>query len=576
MDSFTGSRSKYKQSVLNALLPGASIQEPGRILTHVATGNETVVFNVGGTMFETYKSTLHSLPHSPLADDSFLRKHFRQEKGHYFFDRDPDVFCAILNYLRTGELHLPTKCCGPAVKTELEFWGIEEDEIEECCWTNYNSWTTTLDALRRLEQDRKVNMPGSQDDWPEVERSHSKVRELQIKFWNILHNPRSSLLANLYGYVSLTFVIISIFSFVAQTHEFFRVPSHHKAANLGSKATHPITHNTSSANVTAEAVVLNRQNITKGLTEVHPVLLGMDGACLVFFIAEFACRFFLSPRKLKMLAMPTTVIDLLALLPDIIEFSIRIFRHEKGQSTVDVITNMRLLRTFRIFRLMRHFPGLWILFYTLKASLRELLLLLLFVFVGMIFFASLIHYADDQTVFTSIPTACWWAVITMTTVGYGDMYPTTRWGYVVGTLTAICGVLVVGFTVPVLVNNFILYYQHTQCAFSRDRATKRRAHVNKQRRQCLEKRAQGLHERVPEVQMSVLKCFQNHHTANGQPGPSCNETCRSNKKTKKTVSQSVEDGTALLEDEAELSTRQNDATSSDTADLAKLLKLRVT
>ena len=42
------------------------------------------------------------------------------------------------------------------VQTEMEFWGIEEDEIEECCWTNYSAWTTTLDALRKLEKDRKV------------------------------------------------------------------------------------------------------------------------------------------------------------------------------------------------------------------------------------------------------------------------------------------------------------------------------------------------------------------------------------------------------------------------------------
>ena len=64
---------------------------------------------------------------------------------------------------------------------------------------------------------------------------------------------------------------------------------------------------------------------------------------------------------------------------------------------------------------MRHFPGLWILFYTLKASVKELLLLLLFLCVGMLFFASLIYYSDSRETFTSIPRACWWSIITMTT-----------------------------------------------------------------------------------------------------------------------------------------------------------------
>jgi voltage-gated potassium channel Kch len=58
--------------------------------------------------------------------------------------------------------------------------------------------------------------------------------------------------------------------------------------------------------------------------------------------------------------------------------------------------------------------------------------------------------------FTSIPYSFWWALITLTTVGYGDMYPVTEWGYVIGSLTAMFGLLMIGFSVPILVNNFII------------------------------------------------------------------------------------------------------------------------
>ena len=104
---------------------------------------------------------------------------------------------------------------------------------------------------------------------------------------------------------------------------------------------------------------------------------------------------------------------------------------------------------------------------------QDLLLLLLFVLVGTLVFSSLVYYAEHEAqsdVFTSIPRCFWWAIVTMTTVGYGDMAPVTVWGCLVGPATAISGVLMIGFTVPVLVNNFVMYYQYTQsCKYRKQR-----------------------------------------------------------------------------------------------------------
>ncbi|KAL8621299.1 hypothetical protein ACOMHN_008124 [Nucella lapillus] len=464
-------RSRDHPNVLAALMPGSQITDPSRrILINTAPVNEIVKFNIGGTIFETYWSTLHKLPGSPLADEAFLQKHFQKDRKQYFFDRDPDVFGAILNYLRTGELHLPTKYCGPAVKTEMEFWGIEEDEIEECCWTSYSSWTTMLQALRKLERDRKVHLAGCSEE-AEMTSPGSKLYQLRVKGWALLNNPRSSIAAQIYSYISLAFVVVSIFSFVAQTHEFFRVPVN-TTAGTSAPGTETIS-GTDNGSVpytvptTNTSIGDNQAGNTE--EEVHPALTYIDAVGLAFFLLEFISRLVLAPRRAKLLLMPMTIMEMLALLPDLIEFSVLLFFPEhRNVTAVDVITFLRLLRVFRIFRLMRHFPGLWILFYTLKASVKELLLLMMFLCVGMLFFASLIYYTDDREVFPSIPSACWWSIITMTTVGYGDVSPTTGWGYVVGSMTAVCGVLVIGFTVPVLVNNFILYYQHTQSALNRE------------------------------------------------------------------------------------------------------------
>ncbi|CAH1800572.1 unnamed protein product [Owenia fusiformis] len=106
-----------------------------------------------------------------------------------------------------------------------------------------------------------------------------------------------------------------------------------------------------------------------------------------------------------------------------------------------------------------------VLHYTLVASLKEILLMLGLLFLGAITFASLVYFGElisgsDEILITSIPIGIWYALVTMTTVGYGDFYPKSIGGYIVGSGCVICGVLVIAFTVPVIVNNFMMFYAH--------------------------------------------------------------------------------------------------------------------
>jgi len=95
--------------------------------------------------------------------------------------------------------------------------------------------------------------------------------------------------------------------------------------------------------------------------------------------------------------------------------------------------------------------------------MRELGLLIFFLFICVVLFSSAIYFAEPPgsgsgSQFSSIPDAFWWAVVTMTTVGYGDMLPVTPWGKLVGSLCAIAGVLTIALPVPVIVSNFNYFY----------------------------------------------------------------------------------------------------------------------
>lgn len=185
------------RSKCNVNDPEDEHRSPYRHSVHVKN-KETVILNVGGQIFETYKSTLTRLKTCKLARQSELRRYYREGKGDYFFDRDPQLFSVVLNYLRTDELHLPTYLCGPAVQREFDYWGIDEEDIERCCWQPYNTWKTQNKSLEKLEYDRKRSM--TQQHLEKDRRSPHFWTRCKAIVWNFLQNPNTSLGAKVCHY----------------------------------------------------------------------------------------------------------------------------------------------------------------------------------------------------------------------------------------------------------------------------------------------------------------------------------------------------------------------------------------
>merc|ERR1719445_2162423 len=122
----------------------------------------------------------------------------------------------------------------------------------------------------------------------------------------------------------------------------------------------------------------------------------------------------------------------------------------------------RIARIMRIFKLARRSVGLQAMAHTVRTSWKDLGLLFMLVGMGMLVFGSLLYYIendpDTKEGFVSIPAGMWWAVQTLTSLGYGDYWPESVLGKLMGSACAVCGVLVMALPIPIVVDNFANYY----------------------------------------------------------------------------------------------------------------------
>ncbi|XP_041084619.1 potassium voltage-gated channel subfamily A member 10-like [Polyodon spathula] len=386
-------------------------------------GDQKVIINIAGLRFETQLKTLEQFPETLLGDPQKRMQYFDPMRNEYFFDRSRPSFDGILYYYQSGgKIRRPASVPLDIFEAEIVFYELGNE------------------AMEQFREDegfiKEVAVPLPTND-------------IHRQFWLLFEYPESSNAARVVALVSVFVIVVSIVIFCLET-----LPEFREEQDFFS--------------TTADFFNLSQEASPSSSNPASPFsdpFFIIETACIVWFFFEAFVRFVVCPSKQEFFRNIMNIIDIISIIPYFVTLITELVATPEptaGQTmSLAILRIIRLVRVFRIFKLSRHSKGLQILGQTLKASMQELGLLIFFLFIGVILFSSAIYFAEvdePQTQFTSIPEGFWWAVVTMTTVGYGDMCPITLGGKMVGTLCAIAGVLTIALPVPVIVSNFNYFY----------------------------------------------------------------------------------------------------------------------
>jgi len=169
-----------------------------------------VVLNVGGVRHETLWRTLERMPHSRLgrlrrcATDgdslSSLCDDFDPTTMEFFFDRHPRAFSSVLNFYRTGKLHLVDDICVIAFADDLEYWGVDELYLESCCQHRYHQRKENVFEEMRKEAESVRGQGGAVDE----DFGSGRCAVWQRRVWDLMEKPQTSMAARVRNHCVIT------------------------------------------------------------------------------------------------------------------------------------------------------------------------------------------------------------------------------------------------------------------------------------------------------------------------------------------------------------------------------------
>uniref|UniRef100_A0A9J2PJ74 BTB domain-containing protein n=1 Tax=Ascaris lumbricoides TaxID=6252 RepID=A0A9J2PJ74_ASCLU len=388
-----------------------------------------------------------------------------EESDEYFFERVPRYFDPIYDFYATGRLHVPKDLCFDKFMAELRFWAVSKSKMDECCspFAQYcilpkaasessvsfcfiSAKRTTLSAC---------DAPKSAEGFGTCLRDKPlpvSVNNAFRRWWKA------------FEITSTSFVVLSIAALILGSIPEFQVPEGPKGgvSTTQSSLTYPTYSKADGRAISPKVGSRNPDDLGPEMIE-HPVFNYIENICVIYFTLEYIVRFTVAPRKWPFVRDFLNVIDLLAIAPFIFELVLIVVRiiivGISGENVRKVrwafltVRLLRVLRVVRIAKLGRFSPGLANFALTIRKSKKQMQMVAIVMLTVVVFFSTLVYFLEKdepKTTFTSIPASFWWAVVTMSTVGYGDSVPQTVAGKLIGSGAIVCGVMVLALPITIM------------------------------------------------------------------------------------------------------------------------------
>nr|XP_055058199.1 potassium voltage-gated channel subfamily V member 2 [Misgurnus anguillicaudatus] len=396
--------------------------------------------NVGGKLFTIPKHLAIKYPRTRIGTLALCKDPFSRLKlcddycvitNEFFFDRDPTFFHYIFHFYRSNVLWVMESLCPINFEEEMEFWGLHLRDTPRCCRILYE------EKVDEIKDQLKVN----RELMAEIEPLHSEegfktmfLGGIRKSLWDLMENPYSSMAAKAFAVFSSLFVLISI---VAMT-----------------------------LNTVSEL----KDYKIYGRTYMECVEI----TSILFFTFEYFLRLLTTCNVKHFLRSALNFVDLVAVMPYFIQLIFETFADQEDVSVQDDLKTMarvskvskvlkvvKLMRIFRILKLARHSTGMRAFGFTLRQCFEQVCCLFLFIIMGIFTFSALMHSVEQDvagTPFSSIPDAWWWAAVSISTVGYGDVVPISYSGRVVAFGCISFGIILNGMPISILFNKFSDYY----------------------------------------------------------------------------------------------------------------------